>query len=253
VSERDLFGILLGGWFVLGAVVFVSLFFVTAPYGRHARPGWGSRLTARAGWILMEAPAVATMLVMFAVGDRVASPLAIAYLIMWETHYIYRAFVFPWLRGERGRPIPLGVVLFGATFNLVNGYLNGRWIFHFAPQDGISGLSAMRFMLGVALFAAGLAAHVHSDRILMSLRRPGEQGYSIPRGGLFRWVSCPNYLGEIVEWTGWALATWSPAGASFAFWTAANLAPRAWAHHRWYRERFVEYPSNRRALVPYAF
>jgi protein-S-isoprenylcysteine O-methyltransferase Ste14 len=103
----------------------------------------------------------------------------------------------------------------------------------------------------VALFAAGYALNRRSDRTLRTLRAPGETGYRIPRGGGFRWVSSPNYLGEIVEWLGWALATWSPAGLAFAVYTAANLAPRAVDNHRWYREKFPDYPADRRALVPY--
>ena len=58
---------------------------------------------------------------------------------------------------------------------------------------------------------------------------------------------------EIVEWLGWALLTWSPAGLAFAAWTMANLVPRARAHHRWYRERFPDYPARRKALVPGLF
>jgi protein-S-isoprenylcysteine O-methyltransferase Ste14 len=67
---------------------------------------------------------------------------------------------------------------------------------------------------------------------------------------LYRWISCPNYLGEIVEWSGWALATWSLPGLAFAVWTAANLAPRAHSHHLWYREHFEDYPPQRKALLP---
>ncbi len=33
--------------------------------------------------------------------------------------------------------------------------------------------------------------------------------------------------------------------------TAATLVPRALAHHEWYRERFADYPPERRALVPF--
>ena len=73
------------------------------------------------------------------------------------------------------------------------------------------------------------------------------------RGGAFELVSCPNYLGEILEWCGWALATWSWPGLAFALYTIANLAPRAVTHHRWYRETFPDYPPKRRALVPYLF
>jgi len=82
------------------------------------------------------------------------------------------------------------------------------------------------------------------------LRRPQESGYKIPYGGLFRWVSCPNYLGEIVIWTGWAVTTWSLPGLAFALWTATNLIPRARANHRWYRNYFPDYPASRKALLP---
>ena len=74
---------------------------------------------------------------------------------------------------------------------------------------------------------------------------------SKPFGGLYRWVSCPNYLGEILEWSGWALATWSWPGLAFAVFTFANLAPRALSTHRWYRETFADYPPERKALVPF--
>src|SRR5207302_1373799 len=96
----------------------------------------------------------------------------------------------------------------------------------------------------------GHLAHVQSDRLLARLRHPGETGYRVPHGGLYRFVSCPNYLGEIVEWIGWAVASWSPPGLAFAAWTIANLAPRARAHHAWYRRSFPDYPPARRALVP---
>jgi hypothetical protein len=32
--------------------------------------------------------------------------------------------------------------------------------------------------------------------------------------------------------------------------TVANLAPRARAHHLWYKRQFADYPSRRKALVP---
>jgi steroid 5-alpha-reductase/3-oxo-5-alpha-steroid 4-dehydrogenase 1 len=102
----------------------------------------------------------------------------------------------------------------------------------------------------VALFVLGFSINLQADTILINLRQPGETGYKIPRGGLFRLVSCPNYLGELIEWTGWAIATWSLPGLAFAVWTAANLVPRALSHHRWYRDRFPDYPAERRAVIP---
>jgi hypothetical protein len=49
---------------------------------------------------------------------------------------------------------------------------------------------------------------------------------------------------------GWAVATWSLSGLAFATWTAANLAPRARANHRWYLETMPDYPPERKALLP---
>jgi protein-S-isoprenylcysteine O-methyltransferase Ste14 len=112
-------------------------------------------------------------------------------------------------------------------------------------------VAALTGVPGVALFGLGQWINHQSDAILLALRAPGETGYKIPTGGLYRWVSCPNYLGELIIWTGWAVATWSSAGLSFAVYTFANLAPRAAANHRWYREQFPDYPPERRALIPF--
>ena len=100
-------------------------------------------------------------------------------------------------------------------------------------------------------FLMGLLLNVHSDHLLRRLRGPGESGYRVPFGGGFAYVSAPNYLGEIIEWVGFALAAGTLAAWAFALFTFANLAPRALANHRWYRERFAEYPPERRALIPF--
>ena len=68
--------------------------------------------------------------------------------------------------------------------------------------------------------------------------------------GFFARTRNPNYLGEILEWTGWAVATWSLPGLMFALYTAANLVPRARANHKWYRETFRDYPPERKAVLP---
>ena len=135
-------------------------------------------------------------------------------------------------------------------FNLLNNWVNARQVSALGDYPA-SWLSSPRFLVGCALFLGGFALNVASDRALRNLRAPGETGYKIPRGGAFELVTAPNYLGEIVEWTGWAIATWSPAGLAFAVYTFANLAPRAITHHRWYRERFPDYPRGRRALLPF--
>jgi hypothetical protein len=41
------------------------------------------------------------------------------------------------------------------------------------------------------------------------------------------------------------------AGLSFLIWAVVNLVPRALNHHQWYREKFNEYPKERKAVIPY--
>ena len=239
-------------WAVLavGAIVFVSLFFVNAPYGRHVRGGWGPTLSNRLGWIIMESPAALAFAAIYFMGRHALEPAPLALCALWLVHYSQRSFVFPLRLRSAKKPMPLSVAGMAIVFNLINAYLNARWISDLGAYP-TAWLSDPRFVFGALAFAVGMVINIHSDNILFALRRPGEDGYKIPYGGAYRWVSCPNYLGEIVEWTGWALATWSPAGLAFALYTVANLAPRAVDHHAWYHQQFPEYPAERRALIPY--
>jgi len=234
--------------FVLCPVVFLSLLWVTAPYGRHNKPGWGPRLPNRSAWVLMELPALFVIVFLVFQSPVVTSPQAWAPLMFWVIHYSYRSFVFPSLMRPSERTFPAVLVLFAIGFNTLNGYNNAVALIQNGMAD--SPLITHNFIIGALVFIAGFVLHVHSDRIIRNLRKPGETGYQVPRGGLFRWVSSPSYLGEIIQWTGWAVMTWSLAGLAFALFTFCNLAPRAVSNHRWYKQRFADYPAQRRVLIP---
>lgn len=53
--------------------------------------------------------------------------------------------------------MPAGIMLMGITFNLLNGYMQGEWIFHLAPQDMYteSWLYSPQFITGTILFFTG--------------------------------------------------------------------------------------------------
>jgi len=257
-DELAVYVLVFWGFAAAAGAAFVALQYVDAPYGRYLRKGWGPRIDATLGWVVMEAPSPLVFLACWlaATPSRRFSATGCVFLALWEAHYVYRAFVFPFRRRGGTRVIPLSIVLMSIAFNVANAYLNARWLYTLGPERPIAWLTDPRFLAGLALFAIGFGINHQSDRILFALRRPGQppgEDYRIPMGGLFRFVSCPNYFGEIVEWTGWALCTFSPAGLLFALATAANLVPRARAHHRWYREKFPDYPQGRKAIVPYFF
>ena len=241
---------ILGG-LVVAAGIFVALFFVRAPYGRHLRRGWGPLIPNLFGWAIMESPAALVFVVCFAKGTAPKNMPILLFFVLWELHYVHRAFIYPLTIRDGQKKMPIAVMLMGLSFNLGNAYANGRYLFSLSGGYLQDWLHDPRFLVGVTLFLAGFIVNRWADLALRGLRKPGETGYRIPYGGLFRWVSCPNYLGEIVEWSGWALATWSLPGLAFAVWTFANLAPRARSHHAWYHASFAGYPAERKALIPW--
>ena len=237
--------------FLLCPIVLLSLLRITAPYGRHHQPGWGPDLPNRLAWLLMELPALLVISLLVLESSSAASQQAWVPLSFWMAHYAYRSFVFPALMHPSDKTFPAMLVLFAVAFNSLNGYNNAEALIVNGSHK--SPLLSLHFVVGTLVFFCGFSLHVHSDHIIRNLRRTGEKTYRIPHGGLFRWVSNPHYLGEIIQWTGWAILTWSLAGAAFALFTLCNLAPRAISNHRWYRQRFAEYPAGRRILVPGLF
>jgi protein-S-isoprenylcysteine O-methyltransferase Ste14 len=250
MNERMFFNILLLSLCILAVITAMVLLFVAAPYGRHSRKGWGPAVANRLGWIVMEAPAPLVFAACFVLGVYRDTWVAWLFLLLWQAHYAHRSFIYPFELRTVGRRMPVLVMSLGFLFNLLNGYLNGRYLYTFSGGYPATWLADPRFVAGVSLFVAGYAINRQADRTLRGLRANGESGYAVPYGGLYRWISCPNYFGEIVVWVGWAIATWSPAGLAFALWTAANLAPRAQSHHRWYHQNFADYPMERKALLP---
>lgn len=237
--------------FLLCPVVLVALIYMPAPYGRHHRKGWGGTLPNRLAWVLMEIPAFAVIAWLVLNSPARNQAVAIVPLAFWMFHYGYRTFVFPALMRPSDRTFPAVLVLFAIGFNVLNGYNNAQPLIGSAAlgQSLLSG----HFIVGSLVFTVGFVMHVHSDTVIRRLRKNGESGYSIPQGGMFRWVGSPHYLGEMIQWTGWAVMTWSLAGVAFALFTVCNLLPRAITNHHWYQEQFSDYPASRKKLIPGVF
>ena len=227
---------------IASAVVFPVLRVVPAPYGRHARKGWGPSVSARLGWMVMESPSV--WLIVWAFWNLSPfhdQPQAAWVLIPWLIHYLQRTLVFPFLL-KAPRPMPVVTVAMALVFNFFNAIGNGAAL---EPR----GLS-LKVVLGLAIWAVGLVINLRADAALRGLRKQAGE-YPLPRGGLFEWVSCPNYLGECLEWLGFALIASTLASFALFVFTVANLLPRALTHHRWYRQKFPDYPPQRKAMIPF--
>lgn len=225
----------------IAVVVFISLFFVNAGYGKFYNPKWGVSLDNHWGWFLMEVPVFIAMLVLWLLSDRRTDAIRLVFLLLFELHYFHRSFIFPQqLRGHSR--MPLSIILMGALFNTLNALMQGGWIFFISPADYYpqGWLTSLPFLAGTALFFAGMYINIQSDSIIRHLRKPGDTAHYLPKGGMFRYVTSANYFGEFMEWVGFAILTWSWAGAVFALWTFANLAPRAARIYDLYSQEFPD-------------
>ncbi|KAM4591011.1 3-oxo-5-alpha-steroid 4-dehydrogenase 2b [Odontesthes bonariensis] len=220
-------------------------------YGRHMTLCPPAKMVpARLAWFLQEMPALLVPLLLMLLSHKSSSVGKYLLLTTFCLHYFQRTFVYSLL--TRGQPFPLGVMVAAGFFCLINGFLQGHHLLHCAHFDE-EWLSGIRYKIGLLVFYIGMAVNIHSDYILRNLRKPKEVVYKIPTGGLFEYVSGANYLGEIVEWFGYAVATWSVPTVSFAVFSLCFIGPRAHYHHRFYQEKFKEYPKFRKALIPFIF
>lgn len=205
------------------------------------------------GWILMETPPIVVFLVLYLRGDRVGNPVATTFLVLFLAHYIYRGWIYPFRLRTAGKRMPVLICALAFLTNIAIGWIQAVWLFSLSEIHGVSYFWDPRFIVGIGLFAFGYWLNHDSDARLRNLRKPGETGYKIPKGGGFRFVSSPHYLGELIEWTGWAIATWGLPTLAFVAWTAANLVPRANETHQWYLDKFDDYPKDRKRIIPFLY
>jgi 3-oxo-5-alpha-steroid 4-dehydrogenase 1 len=249
--STGVFNMMVIGWVVLALLLFPVILKIPAPYGRHSRNDWGPMINNRIGWFIMEFPALFVFVFFVMRGGGFKQGVIFSFFVLWVIHYFSRAIVFPLLIRTPGKKMPVVIMAFAFGFNLVNGFFNGYWFGFLTPGYPAGWFSDPRFIIGGLMFITGFLMNQYHDRILIKLRKQGSGEYKIPSGGLFKFVSCPNFLGEIIEWGGFALMTWCLPALSFFVWTLVNLIPRALDHHSWYLKKFHNYPQNRKAVFPF--
>lgn len=253
---ENAFNVLIYAMLGLAVVVFVSLYFVTAGYGQFRTKQWGWSINNKLAWVLMEIPVFLVML-----GIWCGSPLKwdlpqLVLFGLFELHYFQRSLVFPCLLKGQSK-MPVAIVLMGITFNVINGLIQGGGLYwHPNPdfQEGACYLLRWNAIAGILLFIVGMAVNLHSDHVIRHLRQPGDTRHYLPQKGMYRYVTSANYLGEITEWIGFALAAATLAAWVFPIWTAANLVPRAHAIYNRYKEEFgTEALSGKKRIIPFVY
>lgn len=250
------FEILLMVMSILAIVVFIALYFVEAGYGVFYNKKWGLPINNKLGWILMELPVFVIMLVMWLCSSRTDNVACTVFLVIFEIHYLHRSLLFPFLMRGKSK-MAVTVMLMGMLFNSINAIMQGGWLFYVSPSDyyKIDWLTTPQFVIGTVIFFIGMVINIHSDNIIRNLRKEGDTKHYLPKGGMFKYVTSANYFGEFVEWTGFAILTWSLSGAVFALWTFANLDPRAARIYNRYKTEFGDELDTKKVkrIIPFIY
>ncbi|KAK6909959.1 hypothetical protein I203_103985 [Kwoniella mangroviensis CBS 8507] len=279
----------------------ITLYVLDAPFGRFASKTSNLNVNGNIAWAVAELVSPLT----FATTLLVNPPPTLNYPArilagLYFAHYAHRAIISPLLLSPKRSPLHVLVALAMGLFNLFNGYLIAMGLAFYPPQAEID----WKFWLKVGGWAIGFIGNVYHDEVLNDLRRapserlvishlPGDDDpksgrYKVPRGGLYKYVSFPNYLCEWLEWTCFALAATSSSTALLAlpplstlrlqaglrgsivkliakiWWPPyllhptwmfvlaeiTSMLPRALRGHGWYKEKFDQYPKERKAVIP---
>jgi hypothetical protein len=251
---------------VTALLIFIcTCFVINAPYGRYAtKIGWGALVPARLAWYLMESPNLWAIIISHHWGKPcpgLKSTPNLVLLAFFFIHYVHRAVVYPLVRMKRtASPMPISVMMIAFFYCAWNGSQQALSLLFVDIQPDESFYS-IHFIFGMTIAVTGMAINIHSDSILLNLRsdtsvdnkgKTSGLRYKIPRGGMFELVSCANYTGEIIQWSGFAIASnFSLAATAFAVYTFCNIGPRGYNHHKWYLEKFDDYPKSRKAVIPF--
>lgn len=253
MDERSLIEFLSNFMLLSALITFVALYFLKmrASYGRYSSHSLLAKCSvpAKAAWFIQECPSlVLPSIALWQVDTNIQWANLVA-VLMFAGHYFQRSLIYPFLiRG--GKPTPIHLMLLALIFCTWNGYIQGFFHAKYAVYQS-NHLFSIGSLIGVPTFVTGMVINIHSDHILRNLRGKNETGYKIPRGGAFKLVSGANFFGEIVEWFGYALYAQTLPAWAFSFFTMANTIPRAVDHHRWYLQKFDDYPKERKAVIPY--
>lgn len=236
---------------ITGLFVFITEFFFTAGYGQFATKSWGFAIPSKYAWMIMESPVFVIMLYFWYKSPQRSSKIRTLFFLFFEAHYFQRSFIFP-LLFKGTSTMPVVICLMAVLFNICNGTMQGQWLFYISPENYYRNWSKNpKLYIGIIVFITGMAINIHSDFVIRNLRKPGDNNHYLPNAGFYKYVTSANYFGELIEWTGFAIMTWSISGFVFVWWSFANLFPRAFSIYRRYYEMFGAPVLEKKRIIPF--
>lgn len=113
-----------------------------------------------------------------------------------------------------------------------------------------------RLTAGALLFAWAFREQWRANVALASARKTNGRvttyEHLVITGGLFELVSSPQMFTEMVLYGAWYVVLWGSTGWKYVLlFVWGNQLEIALISHRWYQDKFKDYPRNRKAIIPY--
>lgn len=238
------------GFLVSDILIFTVLFFIKAYYGKfYSSKSLLPPIPSHISWIIQEIPCV--IITIYYIYNNSILSFKLLFIIPFLLHYIHRSLIFPFMISS-SKNNPLEITLMALTFCVFNATIQNRSIYLYINYT-IKDVLSLQFFFGSVVMLIGMIINIFHDYYMIKLRNQKKgQGYILPYGFLYNFISCPNYFGEIIEWGGYWMLTGNFSAFVFFISTVANLFPRAIKYHHWYKEKFrEEYPLSRKAIIPF--
>lgn len=116
---------------------------------------------------------------------------------------------------------------------------------------------ALRLAAGLLLFAWAYREQWRANVAMAAVRknssgRVATHEHRVITGGLFELVSSPQMFTEMVLYGAWYVVLWGSSGWKYVLlFVWGNQLEIALISHRWYQDKFDDYPRNRKAIIPY--
>uniref|UniRef100_A0A0L8I1U7 Polyprenal reductase n=1 Tax=Octopus bimaculoides TaxID=37653 RepID=A0A0L8I1U7_OCTBM len=115
-------------------------------------------------------------------------------------------------------------------------------------------------LLGFLLFVVSSWKQNHYCIMLSNLRKKKANqikntDYYIPDGDLFKFISCPHFLMEILIHVSFSMMSYfsNIPLLSLLLFVITNQLISGFLNHRWYKNMVPSYPQERRAVIPFLF
>jgi len=202
--------------------------------------------TSKTNLILPELLSIAAFTFIFLTGNSAKTSVTWLFFFFWISHFGIK-IIFNTLNGHHYKTRSVNTKMFSVIVT-VNALINGYYLGWLWPAYAVSWINHPAFLGGSILIILGFVIQISAN---IGIATNEEIDKHVLNSGLHKIVFCPAYFGEILQWGGFAIITWSaPAAAAFC-WMLPMLYMQATVQKHRYLHKFPELPMARKALVPY--